>query len=136
MAFFQFNDSDSSGAAPTRRECHTMCVAGELLLLFGGNDEGGRFRAVHILDTVSMRWERVGSEAPGAPSDPQAPGRRSAHTAVMDASARWMYVFGGWNGTDELGDVTRFDVGAWGPASGAAVRVRCLCSAHAVAREF
>ena len=110
MAFFQFSDRDVN--APTRRECHTICMSGELLVLFGGNDDAGRFRAVHILDTVSMRWEKVGSDAAGAPSDPHAPGRRSAHTAVMDAEERWMYVFGGWNGTEELGDVTRFDMGA------------------------
>ena len=121
MAFFQFNDRDAN--APTRRECHTICMSGELLVLFGGNDDVGRFRAVHILDTVSMRWEKVGSDAAGMPSDPHTPGRRSAHTAVMDAQERWMYVFGGWNGSEELGDVTRFDMGAlsWRALRGAAL---------------
>ncbi len=79
--------------------------SGTKLYLFGGNDDVGRFRDVHILDTITMRWERVTSE--------DGPGKRSAHTAVMDGAGRWMYVFGGWNGTDELGDVTRFDTGAF-----------------------
>lgn len=92
-------------AAPSKRECHTIVTAGERLVLFGGNDDQGRFREVHVLDTVSLRWTRV--EATDA-----APGKRSAHSAVMAADGRWMYVFGGWNGTEELGDVTRFDVDA------------------------
>ena len=90
--------------APSKRECHTICVSGDRLVLFGGNDDAGRFREVHILDTVSMRWSKIEATE-------QAPGKRSAHSAVMDAEGRWMYIFGGWNGTEELADVTRFDVG-------------------------
>jgi len=87
--------------APSRRECHTVCVVGEKLYLYGGNDDAGRHSAVHILDTVSMRWEKIeGEEA----------GRRSAHTAVMSEDGKWMYIFGGWNGADELGEVVRFGV--------------------------
>lgn len=93
-------------AAPSKRECHTICVSGDRLILFGGNDDTGRFREVHILDTVSMRWSKIEATE-------QAPGKRSAHSAVMDAAGRWMYIFGGWNGTEELADVTRFDVGAF-----------------------
>ena len=96
-------------AAPSRRECHSICSSGAKLYLFGGNDDVGRFRDVHILDTVTMRWERVAAD--------DGPGKRSAHTAVMDAAGRWMYVFGGWNGTDELGDVARFDTGALRPTA-------------------
>ena len=94
-------------AAPSRRECHTICASGSQLYLFGGNDDVGRFRDVHILDTATMRWERITSD--------DGPGKRSAHTAVMDAAGRWMYIFGGWNGADELGDVARFDTGALRP---------------------
>ena len=94
-------------AAPSRRECHTICTSGAKLFLFGGNDDAGRFRDVHVLDTATMRWER---NTPA--NDGTSPGNRSAHTAVMDAAGRWMYVYGGWDGTDELGDVARFDTGA------------------------
>jgi hypothetical protein len=104
MAFYQFS-LQKDGKAPTRRECHTICVSGDSLLLFGGNDDAGRFQEVHILDTLSMRWEKVAASG-------SAPGHRSAHTAIMDMQERYMYVFGGWNGTDELGDVHRFDVQA------------------------
>ena len=95
--------------APSRRECHSVCVAGDSLLLFGGNDDAGRFREVHVLDARSLRWERV-------EPDENAPGRRSAHTAVVTEDARSMFIFGGWNGTEELGDVARFDIGAGAPA--------------------
>lgn len=92
-------------AAPTKRECHTICTAGERLVLFGGNDDIDRFREVHILNTVTLRWKKI------TPTD-SAPGKRSAHSAVMNADGSWMYVFGGWNGTSELGDVSRFNIGA------------------------
>ena len=94
----------SDANAPSRRECHSIVTADSKLVLFGGNDDAGRFREVHILDTVDMRWSRI------AP-DEHAPGKRSAHTAnVIDG--RWMYVFGGWNGSQELGECARFDLGA------------------------
>ena len=110
MAFFQFSGGDVANA-PSRRECHTVCVWDtDKLVVFGGNDYSGRFRAVHILDTVSMRWEKVGSDAPGQSTDSSAPGRRSAHTAVMDAPGQHMYIFGGWDGVEELGDVRRFNM--------------------------
>ena len=56
-----------------------------------------------------MRWSKV------AP-DELAPGKRSAHTAQA-VDGRWMYVFGGWNGTEELGDVSRFNLRACGAAA-------------------
>ena len=40
----------------------------------------------------------------------EAPIRRSAHsTALVDA--KYLYVFGGWDGQEELGDLHVFDTG-------------------------
>ena len=100
MSWFKFEGLHDPNA-PSRRECHTVCTSGERLVVYGGNDDLGRHSSVHILDTVAMSWERVDSEDPG---------RRSAHTSVLSPDEKWMYVFAGWNGADELGDVMRFNI--------------------------
>ena len=46
--------------------------------------------------------------------DGEAPPRRSAHTACI-VDCHYLYVFGGWDGSVEVGDVTRFDLGVWSP---------------------
>lgn len=111
-------------AAPSKRECHTIVTSRDKLVLFGGNDDAGRFREVHILDAVALRWTRVAATE-------AAPGKRSAHSAVMAADGVWMYVFGGWNGTEELGDVSRFNIGA------ARARARaCDVATLPISRDF
>lgn len=104
---------------PGQRECHTATCVGDKLFLFAGNTERERLNAVECLDcsklihkqailkralsifvVATMRWEFCNTN--GEP-----PARRSAHSAV--AHGRYIYIFGGWNGLLELGDLTRFD---------------------------
>jgi hypothetical protein len=53
----------------------------------------------------TMKWAAV--DATG-----EVPARRSAHsTALVDG--RYLYVFGGWDGQEELGDLHVLDTGVW-----------------------
>lgn len=94
--------------------------------LFGGNDQSVRMNEIHILDTHSMRWSRCAATG-------ETPIPRSAHSCCMVNGTReslaacivrsrdflnvltfvWpvpdMYVFGGWDGQEELGDLHCFD---------------------------
>ena len=91
-------------AAPTPRECHSLCAVDASLVLYGGNDSATRFGDVHTLDTESMTWSKH------SPSQGEAaPARRSAHAAAV-IGGRWLLIFGGWDGVSELGDSHAFDV--------------------------
>ena len=60
-AWYRVNNT-LDASAPSRRECHSIVVSGHRLFLFGGNDDAGRFREVHILDTGAWRcvaWHSV-----------------------------------------------------------------------------
>lgn len=60
-AWYRINNT-LDASAPSRRECHSIVVSGHRLFLFGGNDDAGRFREVHILDTGAWRgmvWRGV-----------------------------------------------------------------------------
>jgi hypothetical protein len=106
MSWSQFVSTQEE--APCARECHSVCAWNSKLVLFGGNDSTNRFNDVCVLDTTTMQWTRV---IPSVGAD--VPPRRSAHTAAM-VDQRFLYVFGGWDGSIEVGDVTRFDLGEFG----------------------
>jgi hypothetical protein len=50
---------------------------------------------------VTMKWTRI-------PPEGDAPVKRSAHSSAL-VDGRYMFVFGGWDGNTELGDLTVFD---------------------------
>jgi N-acetylneuraminic acid mutarotase len=107
MSWSQFFCSQSQDEAPCARECHSICTLNDKLVLFGGNDASSRFNDVYVLDTASMMWQK---QVASVEADAPAPPRRSAHTAAM-IDQRFLYVIGGWDGSIEVGDVTRFDLG-------------------------
>ncbi len=49
-----------------------------------------------------MKWCRL-------PPEGDAPVRRSAHSSAL-VDGRFMFVFGGWDGNTELGDLGVFDL--------------------------
>ena len=89
-------------STPTQRECHSINVVGNTLVLFGGNDSASRMDQVHVLDVDSMRWSVL-------PPEGDAPVKRSAHSSALVDGSR-MFVFGGWDGNTELGDLGCFDL--------------------------
>lgn len=117
MAWLQFRVSEAEGG-PAPRECHTMLTVDRSLVIFGGNDSVARRNDLHIFDTDTMRWSThvfeppppsdAAAPPPPAPS-PDVPSRRSAHAAVM-VDARYMLIFGGWDGAHELGDSYAYDL--------------------------
>lgn len=50
MAWYQFNISNDINA-PSSRECHSINVRNESLILFGGNDNSSRMHDVYLMDT-------------------------------------------------------------------------------------
>lgn len=101
MSWYKFEQKGDADA-PTARECHSLAVFGQQLINFGGNDQSNRMNDVHILDTNTMKWTRHTGEV-------DLPAKRSAHSACL-IDGRFLYVFGGWDGMTELGDLYRFDI--------------------------
>lgn len=89
-------------------------------------------RCTPHLPAETMRWRRYLPE--GEP-----PSRRSAHAAAM-VDGRYLYVYGGWDGSRDLTDVARFDLHTkkWEavPTTGAAPVPRHFHSAAFVGRRF
>lgn len=50
MAWWEFHPR-ADAEWPGARECHSMCVWGDKLVLFGGNNQTARMNDVHLLDT-------------------------------------------------------------------------------------
>jgi hypothetical protein len=50
--------SPAGPGAAGPRECHTMNVWDDKLVLFGGNDQTSRMNDIHILDTGACRGSR------------------------------------------------------------------------------
>ena len=57
MAWYEFHTSKDV-VTPQARECHTMNVLDERLILFAGNDNATRMNDVHSLDTSAWRRAR------------------------------------------------------------------------------
>ena len=55
--------------------------------------------------TYTPAWKRLRPEGP-------APGRRGGHQMCIDSDAGQVYLFGGWDGTSDLGDFWRYDIAA------------------------
>ncbi|KNE69417.1 hypothetical protein AMAG_13777 [Allomyces macrogynus ATCC 38327] len=51
------------------------------------------------------QWRKI------TPQGGASPGARAGHQAVLDAQGNAIYLFGGWDGTQDLGDLWRFDLG-------------------------
>ncbi len=48
MAWWEFHPR--GGDWPSARECHTMHVLDDQVVLFGGNDQTSRMNDIHVLD--------------------------------------------------------------------------------------
>ena len=101
MAWYNFYMNNDPNA-PLARECHSIHTYGTNLLLFGGNNDRLRMDDVHILNTITMQWSRI-------PPMGDIPIKRSAHSSTL-VDNRYMYVFGGWDGSAELGDLSIYDI--------------------------
>ncbi|KAJ3364548.1 Muskelin 1, intracellular mediator containing kelch motif [Allomyces javanicus] len=75
--------------------------------------------AEQILDEAAARGI-LGEAIAESPWRPQwrkivphgaSPGARAGHQAVLDVHGNAIYLFGGWDGTQDLGDLWRFDLG-------------------------
>ena len=62
---------------------------------------------VHVLNVDTMRWSIL-PKSEGGP-DASIPVKRSAHSSAL-VDGRYMFVFGGWDGNTELGDLSCYDL--------------------------
>eukprot|EP00698_Gefionella_okellyi_P014739 TRINITY_DN4096_c0_g1_i5.p1 TRINITY_DN4096_c0_g1~~TRINITY_DN4096_c0_g1_i5.p1 ORF type:complete len:801 (-),score=194.78 TRINITY_DN4096_c0_g1_i5:1812-4214(-) len=74
------------GSIPSRRYHHSMEVANDRMILFGGTDGTRCLNDLYIYSTISNMWGRV-------IVDGMTPSPRSCHSACMVAGK--MYIFGG-----------------------------------------
>jgi N-acetylneuraminic acid mutarotase len=87
---------NTSGAPPSPRTDHTVCVFERYLYVFAGYDGKNRFNDLHQINLESAEWHKM--EPTG-----QVPITRFGHTAVTNCDN--MYIFGGWDGHDTLDDL-------------------------------
>ena len=94
----------ASGTAPSPRCFHGFTAAQGRLYVHGGWDANGNpLRDLHAYDPVAMAWTNL-----SAPGNGTAPTARGNHGFTsVDGK---LYVHGGWDGQNELGDLYSFDL--------------------------
>lgn len=92
---------------PKQRSLHSGVVIGDSFFVFGGYDGSSRLNELHRFDFPSSAWSHVIPSGGSAPS----PRDRLAACALQQS----MYIFGGYDGTNRVNDLWRFDVSrnAW-----------------------
>ncbi|CAN0479414.1 unnamed protein product, partial [Ectocarpus sp. 12 AP-2014] len=88
------------GSNPAPRSYHTSTVVGNLMVVFGGNNQTESFDKVHVLDTSKSRWVWSTPEVVGV-----APPPRTGHSAVLLPDGHTIFIHGGWDPEDEGGAV-------------------------------
>jgi hypothetical protein len=63
---------------------------------------------VHMLNVDTMKWSIL-PKSEGGGLDSSIPVKRSAHSSAL-VDGRFMFVFGGWDGNTELGDLSCYDL--------------------------
>ena len=105
-----------SNDGPRARVTHSMVVAGDQMIVYGGNSTSSSTSYVPMADVwsydlVSERWERLDADA--------AAGKRLFHAAAISDDGKTMYVFGGADDNAYTGpffsDLWSYDVssGLW-----------------------
>ncbi len=91
--------------APEPRSAGAMVYDEEaqLIVMFGGVGDAGRFDDTWIFDTVAATWAMVG------PSEP-VPSARSGHAMAYDGFSGQIVLFGGYDGSNLLDDTWVFDL--------------------------
>lgn len=104
-----------SGRVPAARLYHMSCAVGRYVYIFGGAPDVKSTRAGDPVfsdfwryDTEKNEWEELPSASSVLNPDRDAPTPRGS--AVMQFVAPYIYVFGGFDGAEALGDTYRFDV--------------------------
>lgn len=102
MAWFQHHPRPQQ-VSPGATEC-MQCVVTDFdeVYAFGGNTTSVRFGTLYKLAPGTMKWSLIHEDPSLA---------RTAHSCCLGPENRYIYLFGGWNGVEELSDLRRFDLG-------------------------
>ena len=96
----------ASGTPPPPRTGHGFTAAGGRLYVHGGWDANyNPLRDLHAYDPVAMAWTNLSAPRPGNGTAPTARGNHG-FTSVDGK----LYVHGGWDGQQDLGDLYSFDL--------------------------
>lgn len=90
--------------APAGRWNHTAAWTGTSMIVWGGNDGSTRLNTGAVYEPLLKGWTPLVSGAP-------APAGRDGHTAVWRTASNTMFIWGGFDGTNVLGDGALYDKG-------------------------
>jgi N-acetylneuraminic acid mutarotase len=101
-----WTDLKPTGDLPPARALHQLVYdpAGGKAILFGGTSDAGRYNDTWAYDSAANTWTDLsGSTAPSA---------RSVHSMAYDSGSGKIVLFGGYDGTSEVGDTWSYDPAA------------------------
>ncbi|KAI8341666.1 hypothetical protein BC941DRAFT_509768 [Chlamydoabsidia padenii] len=114
----QVNPGSSNGAIPGPRRLHTATCLQDRMIIYGGGTTSPFDSDVWILDASKypqLTWSR--QEMANASLGP---GSRMGHSAVLDASRKRIYIFGGWtsgNNNDRNMYILDIEKSSWSSVS-------------------
>jgi N-acetylneuraminic acid mutarotase len=96
------NLRSSPDSVPKQRALHVGAVVGDAMYIFGGYDGSSRLNDIHKFEFQVGTWQMV---QPASSSN--IPSARDRMSAVSYRES--MYIFGGYDGTNRVNDLWRFD---------------------------